>query len=428
MLAAVSTVSRVGGSAPADARRGDAGKTRYSARIKRLSQASTLRPCRRRPACNAARSRADAPLRPPLPLDPFRRPAAPAAVVARAAARGVDVLALTDHDEVGGLAEARGGRARRRHHARLRRRAVGDAGRTSRCTSSRCGIDPDERDADRGPRRDSRRARRARPAHRPMRWRRPGIAGAYEGAMQLRDQRAARLAHAFRALSRRGRPRARDARTSSSATSRRASPGYVAHAWATLAQAVDWIHAAGGQAVIAHPGRYKVTPAGMRRLLAEFRDAGGDAIEVLSPSHTPAQYAEFATHARVLGLARVLRLRLARPRRELDGPGRPARPARGRGAGLEGLVAARGAARVTHGARHAQPPHRLLHLRPHRHHRRDAGQQPAVAVRGDRVPAADDPLRRLARKDRRGDRAGQRDGGARGHGRRSCSARSSTRR
>jgi hypothetical protein len=83
---------------------------------------------------------------------------------------------------------------------------------------------------------------------------------------------------------------------------RRGKPGYVAHQWASLSQAVDWIHAAGGQAVIAHPGRYEVSATGMRRLLGEFRDAGGDAIEVLSSSHTPAQYVEFATHARVFGL------------------------------------------------------------------------------------------------------------------------------
>jgi len=55
--------------------------------------------------------------------------------------------------------------------------------------------------------------------------------------------------------------------------------------------------------VIAHPGRYKIVGSGMRRLLAEFRDLGGDAIEVVSSSHTPAQYTEFATYARVFDLA-----------------------------------------------------------------------------------------------------------------------------
>ena len=80
-------------------------------------------------------------------------------------------------------------------------------------------------------------------------------------------------------------------------------PGYVKHAWATLTDAIGWIHAAGGVAVIAHPGRYKISPTGMRRLLDEFRDAGGDGIEVLSPSHTPAQFAEYSTYARLYGLA-----------------------------------------------------------------------------------------------------------------------------
>jgi len=79
-------------------------------------------------------------------------------------------------------------------------------------------------------------------------------------------------------------------------------PGYVAHEWATLAQAVGWIHAAGGQAVIAHPGRYAMNGNGMHRLLSEFRDVGGDAIEVLSSSHTIAQAVEYATRARVFGL------------------------------------------------------------------------------------------------------------------------------
>jgi 3',5'-nucleoside bisphosphate phosphatase len=78
-------------------------------------------------------------------------------------------------------------------------------------------------------------------------------------------------------------------------------PGYVTHAWATLGQAVEWIHAAGGQAVLAHPGRYDFGAGGMRRLLGEFRDAGGEAIEVLSAAHTHAQYAEFAGHCRTYG-------------------------------------------------------------------------------------------------------------------------------
>ena len=74
------------------------------------------------------------------------------------------------------------------------------------------------------------------------------------------------------------------------------------HTWAPLADAIGWIRAAGGQAVLAHPARYGLTGTGMRRLLGEFRDAGGDAIEVLSGAHSRADSETFATHARVFGL------------------------------------------------------------------------------------------------------------------------------
>jgi len=80
-------------------------------------------------------------------------------------------------------------------------------------------------------------------------------------------------------------------------------PGYVDHVWASLADAVDWIHAAGGQAVLAHPGRYKVGGGALRELLGEFKDCGGEAIEVLTSSHTESQSREFTTHALRFGFA-----------------------------------------------------------------------------------------------------------------------------
>ena len=63
---------------------------------------------------------------------------------------------------------------------------------------------------------------------------------------------------------------------------KKGAPGYVSGQWAGLEQVVAWIHAAGGQAVIAHPGRYKMGSGRLRQLLADFRDCGGDAIEVHS--------------------------------------------------------------------------------------------------------------------------------------------------
>lgn len=78
-------------------------------------------------------------------------------------------------------------------------------------------------------------------------------------------------------------------------------PGYVGHRWAKLADAVDWIRAAGGVAVIAHPGRYDYTPLEFDALFSEFIDLGGKAIEVITGSHTPAQYGEYANVARRYG-------------------------------------------------------------------------------------------------------------------------------
>ena len=78
-------------------------------------------------------------------------------------------------------------------------------------------------------------------------------------------------------------------------------PGYVAHQWATLAESVAWIKGAGGIAVIAHPGRYKITPQEMRELLAEFKALGGAAIEVVTGSHTRQHFSEYAKLAREFG-------------------------------------------------------------------------------------------------------------------------------
>lgn len=63
-------------------------------------------------------------------------------------------------------------------------------------------------------------------------------------------------------------------------------PGYVPGEWAQLDDAVQWIVQAGGQAVIAHPARYKITATKMRELLGQFKESGGVGLEVVSSSHT----------------------------------------------------------------------------------------------------------------------------------------------
>jgi predicted metal-dependent phosphoesterase TrpH len=223
----------------------------------------------------------------------------PTALVTRAAARGVDVLALTDHDELSGLSEARA--------------AATDAGIGFVCGTELSvtwegttvhvvglGVDPDNTtlaDGLAGIRAGrSERAQRIGDALAEA-----GIDGAYAGAMRyVTSERLISRTHFARFLVEAGHARA--LKDVFQRYLGRGKPGYVPHQWATLTEAVGWIRAAGGQAALAHPGRYKLSGSKMRTLLTTFRDEGGAAIEVLSPSHTSAQCAEFAAHARNLGL------------------------------------------------------------------------------------------------------------------------------
>ena len=78
-------------------------------------------------------------------------------------------------------------------------------------------------------------------------------------------------------------------------------PGYVPHLWATLDDAVAWIKAAGGAAVIAHPGRYKLSSMQMDELYKHFKEIGGMAIEVITGSHSPNQYQTYGKIAQHYG-------------------------------------------------------------------------------------------------------------------------------
>jgi predicted metal-dependent phosphoesterase TrpH len=78
-------------------------------------------------------------------------------------------------------------------------------------------------------------------------------------------------------------------------------PGYVAHQWATVGEAVAWIRGAGGVPVLAHPCRYKFSRSEMRKLLDEFKDCGGLAIEVISGSQPQESVNQFSGLARQYG-------------------------------------------------------------------------------------------------------------------------------
>jgi predicted metal-dependent phosphoesterase TrpH len=222
----------------------------------------------------------------------------------------VDVLALTDHDETGGLAEARA--AACESNIRLIDGAeLSVSWRDITLHIVALGIDPDCVELSEGLH-TIRSGRTQRAQRMGDELAAAGIDDAYAGAMKfVTSERLISRTHFARFLVEAG--HARDTRDCFRRYLVRGKPGYVAHQWATLAQAVGWIHAAGGQAVLAHPGRYQVEGK-TRELLADFREAGGDAIEVLSASHTPAQYTEYARYARVFGF-------LASSGSDFHGPG-----------------------------------------------------------------------------------------------------------
>jgi len=223
---------------------------------------------------------------------------APAELVRRAHANGVDVLALTDHDEVTGLAEARATAA-----ACAIRLVAGVevsvtwGGITIHVVG--LGVDPAHPALAAGL--DHVRSSRVRRAERiAAEFDALGIEGTLAGAYSYAaNPNLVGRTHFARFLVERG--VARDVRSVFHRFLATGKPGYVPHEWAQLADAVGWIRASGGRAIVAHPGRYRLSRTDLRRFLDDFKAAGGDGIEVVTGSHTPAQYGEFAALAREFG-------------------------------------------------------------------------------------------------------------------------------
>lgn len=223
----------------------------------------------------------------------------PARLVEHAALRGVNVLALTDHDDVKGLAEARIA-AREKNIILINgvEISVTWQGRTLHIVGLR--IDPEYPPLEQGL--ASIRVGRVERAHNiAAQLDRCGIHGSFEGAYAYAgDGRLIGRTHFARYLVEKG--YAKDVRSVFKRYLVKGKPGYASHQWATLNDAISWIRGGGGQAVIAHPARYQLGKNVLDALLHEFRDLGGEGLEIISPSHTPDQIKLFASHAQRMNL------------------------------------------------------------------------------------------------------------------------------
>lgn len=218
----------------------------------------------------------------------------PEAVAARAHAQGVDVWALTDHDELAGQQRAR--------ETALdlglgyltgTEISVSFAGETVHIVG--LGFDADNRAlADGLAATRAGRLQRARDMAAGLAA--AGINGAFEGALRfVSNPDLISRTHFARFLVEAG--HCPDTHSVFRNYLKEGLPGYVPHQWARLGEAVRWITQAGGVAVIAHPARYKFSPSAEYALFTEFIAHGGQAVEVMTGSHSHSEQVRYADTA-----------------------------------------------------------------------------------------------------------------------------------
>lgn len=221
----------------------------------------------------------------------------PADLVRRACDNGVKVLALTDHDEVAGVTEAK----RTASEMGIELVSGVEISITWAGTSIHIvGLQVDEKDpvlVDML--RRNRMGRMERAQRMGERFAELGVEGAYEGALKYVTNPNL-ISRKLLPVSGRNRCRRRF-RMLSTRYLKDGGPAYIRHQWATLTEAVQWILDAGGMAVVAHPGRYKIKDVALYAFLDEFKQLGGKGIEVVTGSHTPDQYLYFARLANRYG-------------------------------------------------------------------------------------------------------------------------------
>jgi len=218
----------------------------------------------------------------------------PETLAARAKANGVELWSLTDHDELAGQRRARDAAAALGlPYLTGTEISVSFAGTTVHVVG--LGFDAEDGDLAAGLA-ATRGGREPRAREMSEALAKAGIRGAYEGALKfVGNPELISRTHFARFLVEAG--HCRDTSEVFRKFLTEGKPGYVPHRWATLKDAVQWITAAKGMAVIAHPGRYKFTANEEYALFVEFKAHGGQAIEVVTGSHTPAEYVEYADKA-----------------------------------------------------------------------------------------------------------------------------------
>ena len=224
----------------------------------------------------------------------------PEELAQRAAANGVALWALTDHDEIGGQA-----RAAAAAHAQGMRYLTGTEisvsfiGKTVHIVG--LGFDPEDPRMHQGLL-QTRGGREQRAREMAEQLAKIGIKGAFEGALSYAgNHELISRTHFARFLVEAG--VCRDTNDVFRRYLTEGKPGFVEHRWATLKDAVTWITQAGGVAVVAHPARYKFTANEEYALFTEFKNHGGLGVEVITGSHTAAEYITYADTAREFGLA-----------------------------------------------------------------------------------------------------------------------------
>ncbi len=223
----------------------------------------------------------------------------PVQLIERAASRGVTTMALTDHDDIAGLAEARtAAEAKSITFINGVEISVSWRGRTLHIVG--LNIDPEYPPLVDGLA-SIRAGRSQRAENIAAELARIGIQGSLEGAYaHVGERRLIGRTHFARFLVEQG--YAKDVKSVFKKYLVKGKPGYTSHEWATLSDTIGWICGSGGRAVIAHPGRYGLGKNVWNDLLQEFCALGGSAIEVVTSSHTPDQVQHFARHAHTMDL------------------------------------------------------------------------------------------------------------------------------